>query len=292
MNNKVKASVLITTYNHEKFIGQAIESALAQVTTFPYEILIGEDESQDSTRSIVVKYAKQYPKKIKLFLNSRKDVVYINGRATGRKNLLSLYKQSCGEYVAFLDGDDFWIDKNKLQIQADYLDMNPETSGCFCQARAFFEDIGNTEYLIPNLLSSKQLTIEDLLVNNSIAFCSVIYRRLYKQFPKWIWSTGMADWPIHILHAKYGPVGYIPKLMAGYRRHSLGSFSSRNKIDNINDIIDTYRIFNEYFSQRYHKIIEDRIKYYKAVRLTKRIITTNNSPLVTKILIKLLQTFS
>jgi len=79
----VKVSVSITAYNHEKFIAQAIESVLMQETDFDYEIIIGEDDSTDRTREIVKAYYEKYPEKIRLFLNDRKNVIYVDGRATG-----------------------------------------------------------------------------------------------------------------------------------------------------------------------------------------------------------------
>ena len=81
-----KVTVSITTYNHEKYIKQAVESALSQNTNFEYEILIGEDDSSDNTREIVKTLKNKYPNKIRLLLNDRKNVIYINGKPTGRWN--------------------------------------------------------------------------------------------------------------------------------------------------------------------------------------------------------------
>ena len=80
-------SICVQTYNHEKFIGKCLDSILMQETTFPFEILLGEDESIDSTRKICTEYAVNYPNKIRLFLHSRKNTIYINGGATGRFNI-------------------------------------------------------------------------------------------------------------------------------------------------------------------------------------------------------------
>lgn len=85
-------SVKMITYNHEPYIAQAIEGALMQKTDFPYEILIGEDNSSDGTREICKRYADEYPDKIRLFLNDRKNVIYINGRPTVRWNFVNLLK--------------------------------------------------------------------------------------------------------------------------------------------------------------------------------------------------------
>lgn len=85
----MKLSVCITTYNHEKYIAQAIESVSMQRTDFDYEIIIGEDDSKVNTRAIVKKYMRKYPDKIRLFLSDRKNVSCINAGPTGRWNFIN-----------------------------------------------------------------------------------------------------------------------------------------------------------------------------------------------------------
>ena len=122
--DKPLVSVCITTYNQEKYIAKSIESCLQQETDFNYEILVGEDDSSDGTRHICRDYSEKYPDKIRLFLNERKSVIYIDGRPTGRWNFRNLLNKSKGEYIAFCEGDDFWTDAEKLQKQVDYLHQN------------------------------------------------------------------------------------------------------------------------------------------------------------------------
>src|SRR5690606_24113344 len=122
----MKLSVCIQTYNHAPYIAQALDSVLMQETDFDFEILLGEDESTDGTREICQEYARQHPDKIRLFLNSRENVIYINGRPTGRWNFMNNLRHVRGEYVALLDGDDYWTDPRKLQKQVDVLDASPE----------------------------------------------------------------------------------------------------------------------------------------------------------------------
>ena len=104
MNNSPIVSILMPTYNHEKYISQAIESVLAQETSYRYELLIHDDKSTDTTLKIAQEYAKKYPDKI--FLLTEKE----------NQGLLKSYKK--------LESDDYWIDKNKLQMQIDFLENN------------------------------------------------------------------------------------------------------------------------------------------------------------------------
>ena len=106
------------TYNHEKYISKALDSILMQKTNFSYEIVIGEDCSTDKTRDILINYKKQYPDRFKLLLNEKNLGAYKNAHQA---------LQACkGEYIAFLEGDDYWINPDKLQIQIEYMDAHPE----------------------------------------------------------------------------------------------------------------------------------------------------------------------
>lgn len=115
-------SVVVLTYNHEKYIKQALDSILMQKVNFDYEILIGDDDSTDDTVKILKEYKSKYPKIIKLFLNEK------NLGAT--RNAYNLLTNSNGKYLATCEGDDYWTDVNKLQIQVDYLEENKDLVGC------------------------------------------------------------------------------------------------------------------------------------------------------------------
>ena len=120
MNETPVVSVCVVTYQHKDFIRSCLDGILMQKTNFPFEIILGEDESTDGTREICKAYAEKYPDKIKLFLRSRKDVIYINQHATGRFNFMENLKAARGKYIAFCEGDDYWIDEYKLQKQVDF----------------------------------------------------------------------------------------------------------------------------------------------------------------------------
>ena len=114
-----KVSVCVTTFNHVSFIEECLNSILNQKTEFPFEIILGEDNSTDGTREICKEYADKYPDKIRLYLREEKDKIFIDGRKTGRYNFIQNIKEARGEYVALCDGDDFWSSDQKLQLQFD-----------------------------------------------------------------------------------------------------------------------------------------------------------------------------
>src|SRR5665647_3605762 len=109
-----KVSVLMTTYNQDQYIRQGIESVLAQQASFAYELVIGEDCSTDGTRAICRAYQQQHPETIRLLAREK--------NLGAAENFLSALAECSGEYLAILDGDDFWPNPLKLQEQADCLD--------------------------------------------------------------------------------------------------------------------------------------------------------------------------
>ena len=118
---QVRVSIIVPTYNHEKYIAQTIESILKQKTSYGYEILIGDDCSTDNTRRIIDEYKEQYPDIIRVFYHKK------NVGAT--KNGYTLFKHSKGEYLAFCDGDDYWDDEYRLQRDIEFLEANFQYTG-------------------------------------------------------------------------------------------------------------------------------------------------------------------
>lgn len=117
-------SIHMTTYNHEGFIRQAIEGAVMQETDFEYEVIVGEDCSQDRTRDICFEYQQRFPNKIRV-LWSETNLHSINGN--GRR----CRARARGKYIAFCEGDDYWTDPKKLQKQVEYMEAHPGCAGCF-----------------------------------------------------------------------------------------------------------------------------------------------------------------
>ena len=268
----MKVSVCITTYNHEKYIAQAIESVLMQKTDFDFEIIIGEDDSSDNTRDISKEYKAKHPEKINLFLNDRANVIYINGKPTGRWNFINNLKHAQGEYIALLEGDDYWTDSCKLQKQADYLDAHPECALCFHDVQAVYDnELREPETLTP--INKKEVyALEDIIKGNFIHTCSVMFRNgLFGDFPDWFYSTPMADWPLHILNAQYGDIGYIRDIMGAYRIHKGGIWSTTDLIYKLEKTVVVYQIINAHLNYRYKKILKSHIRYYKFKIAEKKI---------------------
>lgn len=242
-----KVSVLMITYNQEQYIGQAIESVLAQQVNFAYELIIGEDCSTDNTRTICQAYQQKFPKIIHL-LTPKKNLGMM-------QNFFSTFAECKGEYLAILEGDDFWTDPLKLQKQVDFLDTHQNYAIVFTRTDAFFQDEDRPGYEIPSE-DAKPYALEDLLRNNFIANCSVMYRQgLVANFPDWFFHLDMVDWPMHVLYASHGKIGFLDEKMAKYRIHSKSNYSSRKLLQNYMSIQKFYQIINAYLNFSYSKSI-------------------------------------
>lgn len=125
-------SVLIISYNHAEYIAQTLESVVTQQTTFPFEVVIGDDASTDNTREICLKYVEKYPNIVRLMPKMPNLGVV--------PNYIQTLEACQGKYVAHLDGDDYWIDPLKLQKQVDRLEADPNLTMCYTSRQVFRED--------------------------------------------------------------------------------------------------------------------------------------------------------
>ena len=244
------------TYNHAKFISKAIDSALMQETEFNYEIIVSEDCSTDGTRNIVLDYHQRFPGKIRLLLSEKN--IHSNAVVTRGINAAN------GKYIALLDGDDYWTTPHKLQKQVDFLDSHSGCSMCFHNAEAFNEDSNQQPW---NWTASDQKefsTLEDLWRGNFIATCSTMFRNnLFEKIPDWYHSFfPITDWPLYILIAEHGTIGYINEVMGAYRLHPGGLYSPISEKQKLKKTLDFYRRINKFMNFRYDKMINTAISVY------------------------------
>ena len=253
----MKVSVLIMTYNQEGFIAQAVTSALMQEVNFDYEIVIGEDASTDRTREIVLEFQEKYPGKVRALLRDSVDAERDRAAGVGGKgNVVNGLKACKGQYVAMFDGDDYWTDVRKLQKQVDLLDSHPDFAICCHDVRMFYEDSSKEPTNLAPAIRKEVFTLEDLLLANVVPPCSVLFRRgLFREFPPWFYTLKLGDWPMHIINAQHGKVGYINEVMAAYRFHSGGFWSAMSPLSQGLEIIKMLQHFDAYLGFNYKKQI-------------------------------------
>ncbi|MCK0206465.1 glycosyltransferase [Starkeya koreensis] len=237
-----RVSVSIITYNQERYIGQAIESALSQKTDFDVELVVGEDCSSDATLAICRDYRDRYPDRIHL--------VERPGNLGAVANYLETYKDCRGEYVAFLEGDDFWTDPLKLQKQVDFLDAHRDYAICFHNV-LLVDDAGRPIRPLFSTLPDTS-TAADLCEGDYISTPSCMVRnRLVEEIPAWMYTLPGCDWPFDILNAEHGKIKFIDQTMAAYRLHGSSIWSSRPAYERFAAAITIGMRLDRFFGFRY-----------------------------------------
>lgn len=264
-------SVCLITYNHKQYIQQAIEGVLMQKVSFPIKLIIADDFSTDGTRDILHDYKEKYPNLIHLILQE-KNV----GPAQNWKVLISAPKS---KYIAYFEGDDYWIDEFKLQKQVDLLESRPDCSISFHKVITIDNDnnILNDVFDLNDSFPD-ELTIQDLAARNFIPTSSAVFRNLplIKSNLQWLSEQPVGDWPLMILLADTGKIHFSHECMSVYRKHDFGIWSSSSYYKKAMDIKKLRQSLNKIFSRKYGDIfysndqkVKDAIyemEYYKKER--------------------------
>jgi glycosyltransferase involved in cell wall biosynthesis len=284
-----KVSVSMITYNHAPFIHQALDSVLMQQTNFPIEICLGEDQSTDGTRGICQEYAAKYPGIIRLFLRDRSDLSRLKYKVPFMQNGIETLKACRGQYIALLEGDDYWTDPLKLQKQADLLNVDPSKSICFHGVKQVWEDGSHAPLILEPPDKRSVYSLEDILRQNIIPTCSVLFRRgLFGEVPHWYSLLEQGDWPLHILNAQYGDIGYIGEIMSVYRIHAGGVWSLQDRVLDCKKRLLALENFRNNLDHKYHRAIaagEDKVHYELARNYVWRRQRNMAKPHITKCLL-------
>jgi len=238
-----KVSVAIITYNHEAFIKQAVESVLMQETDFEFELVISEDCSTDATRAILMAIRDRWPDRIRLLLSERNQF--------DNEVFTRCFTAARGEYIALLEGDDYWISPQKLQKQVEFLDGHSECVSCFHPAELVYEE-GVKEEIAEIFQPKPRFRLEDLLVHGCfIETATVMFRRqALGDLPDWYCDTFCSDWALHVLLAERGEIGYIDELMAAHRYHQQGVWTRLDVVERLKKTIEAYTQVQMYLGLR------------------------------------------
>ena len=211
--DQMTVSIFLLTYNQEQFIAQTINSILMQKTNFNFQIVIGEDCSTDGTRSICETFAEKYSNKIKLLPALEKNIGLI-------ANYMRTIKACEGKYIAICDGDDYWIDENKLQKQVSFLEDNPNYSIVYSKLKKLFPDGTFKESIQRKLKQAGDF--DDLVFENVIPSVTVLFRNRQNisAVPTWITNFPYGDWPTYLWILKDGgKIHFMDEITAVYRMH-------------------------------------------------------------------------
>lgn len=252
--NRPKVSVSLITYNHEKYIAECLDSLLDQQVSFDFEIVVADDCSVDRTPEIIKTYALKHPGIVKPILRENNLGMV--------KNALATIQACTGEYIAIMEGDDFWTNEHKLQTQADYLDNNPDCVLCFTNGYSFYEDVpGKKQFFFTEKNEPPEKLDLDFFIKNNVTIPNntKMFRSVAQPgfFPEWIYRSINWDWVLHILQSPMGKFGYIDLVTLAYRRHAAAAFISQSEKSILQNGITTMTELNKYLDYSYDSIFRN-----------------------------------
>jgi len=219
MNRMPVVSVVMSTYNHEVYIAEAIEGVVGQKTDFPFELIIGEDCSTDNTRKIALDYQRRYPEMIRVVFSSMNIGAF--------NNMNRMIPRVRGEFVAWCEGDDFWNDPLKLAKQVAYLREHLGCSLVHSDYHYLVKNFGKWRLIHSRCRPNKKKNLqgklfEPLLADMSIRTCTMMGRTgLVKQHFESAFRSHkypIGDRPLVLHMSVLGDIGYIDEATATYRR--------------------------------------------------------------------------
>lgn len=223
--NEPKVTVFLSTYNQVKYVHKALDSIFMQETSFPFEVVVADDYSTDGTRDVILEYQARYPDML---------VTYFTPENLGNcRKTVNCFERGLfrGEYVTLLEGDDYWLETDRLQVLVDFLEKNPEY--VFVSYKEHVVDInGNDIGTTPDKsLWGKKFTIEDFLAGKSYSDYAGVFRNFYKEdglkyAPIILSSRNVWDFQNMFMIADHGMVYVMDRYFGVYlSRNQEGEFN-------------------------------------------------------------------
>lgn len=249
-------SIHCITYNHERFIAQALDSFLMQKAPFPFEIVIGDDCSADGTVKLVEVYQALHPGLIKLLPSPVNLGITQNFRRT--------LKACRGRYIAICEGDDFWVDPTKLAQQVQFLEDHPGYVMAYHGAR-ILDGLGGpgTLQLQPEL--RRDATPDELVRTRPISTLTVCFRNVLDDLPAEFNHAPVLDLCLWSLLGQFGAGKYMPDIEpAVYRVHDGGVFSMQSERNRQRMTARTYLCLAQFYERRGDDRLAEHFAYEAA----------------------------
>ena len=261
-NNEIMVSVICTVYNHEKYLRKCLDGFVMQNTNFKFEVLIHDDASTDGSADIIREYEKKYPDIIKPIYQTENQ--YSKGISISATFLLPRAK---GKYIALCEGDDYWIDENKLQQQYDYMKTNPQCSMCVHEAIQI-DYVTNERRNVTGMAKDRDFKVDEVILGGGELFSTNSFfmkKNIYSDRLPCFAAEGFYDYQLCIYGAINGDIHYFSKPMSVYNYAVPGSWSVR--ISNVRDKKITHnkeliRMLNEvdkYYNYKFTSSINKKI---------------------------------
>ena len=265
-NSKPAVSVICTAYNHEKYIRQCLEGFVMQKTDFPFEVIVHDDASTDGTADIIREFAAKYPDIIKPVLQTENQ--YSQSIPIMRT---FMYPIAQGDFFAYCEGDDYWIDPDKLQRQYDYLTEHPEYTLCAHNVYAHNLTTGK-KYMYTKFQFECNPKVDAVIMGGGSYFATnslLVRKEAVLDLPECFRSKGFGDYQIAMHAAITGKCHVFVEFMSVTNRGVEGSWTSRNfndeskRVVHYRKVIDLLQTIDKYYDGKYHAPISKTISKHE-----------------------------
>ena len=277
-NDKILVSIRCLVYNHESYLCQCLEGFVMQKTNFRFEAIVHDDASTDGSATIIREYAEKYPDIIKPIYETENQYSKRDGSLTRITNA------ACrGKYIAICEGDDYWIDPQKLQKQVDFLEAHPDYLLCGTNGLILWDNGTNAPEYFNRNFTSRELMPEDVIGKWPFPTASLMYRReLFALLDSFKCRTYNGDIRIILVALANGRIWSLADITTVYRKNNDAN-SSTNRIKAKKDhgefyfgqMIKLYSSYDIYTDHRFKDFINIALtkdkKRLKVIKLRKKI---------------------
>ena len=217
----IVVSVCVITYNHNQYIAHCLDSVLTQECNFPFEVVVRDDCSTDATKTIIQAYARRYPNLIRVLDGSE--------NVGANRNLLKVFAHARGSYIALCEGDDYWTDRTKLQVQIDLMRQDSAITFCSHACRLHGRDgLGQVAFVKGHGPSVSSSCADVLSVSGQFAPTAsyVFAKSVVPSLPEWFGDAPVGDFFLEMYAIVAGTGLHINKAMSAYRVNSEQSWSA------------------------------------------------------------------
>lgn len=282
MESSPRVSILCVTYNHEAFIADALESFIKQETDFSFEVIVHDDASTDKTAEIIKNYVDKYPDIIHPIFQKQ------NQYSQGIDVMKLCLNEVRGKYIALCEGDDYWIDSKKLQMQFDVMESHSDATFCFGNAYRLCNKTGdNLGDIVSNAgLPTRNdgqaygLTLQEVDALEFIPTATFFMpKNILTSMPVLASDAFQGDRYIQLACAALGKSYYIDGVMSVYRTNVIGSATDiwrkdpQAKIRAMYSFVRMYEEFNLVTENRFREDLHDGLmlkKYYYMLAAGKK----------------------
>lgn len=254
-SEEVVVSISCICFNQINYIEETLIGFLKQKTTFRFEILIHDDASSDGTTELIRQYEIKYPHIIKPLYEIENQ--WSKGR---RGSIVFNIPRAKGKYIALCEGDDYWIDTNKLQIQIEYLEKNPECGMCYTKTKQFYQ---NKKKFVKKAFGAQIGSFENLIDNgNRIPTLTSVFRKdlilqymdeIKPELKNWM----MSDFPMWLYISRNSRIKFLDSITACYRILENSASHNGNLTKKI-DFLNSYWDIKDYFAKIYCYVLKKR----------------------------------